>query len=429
MKKNAILVLFASLLMTSCLKDGFNDFEALKHPMTIQGEVSPSFMVPVASGSATIFDMLKMVQISYARMEVNDQGIVTITYDTAQSFHIDLTNGKGRRTSPKNSAIVHTARNSINGSVAIDLFDNIEFLENAELEVDSLKVSLNAFVVAQANQQAIAALEAYHVHVYYDSLYINVVGNDNSIYPVNIAADSIPIDSLIQGQNIKLFDNTDISTVINKRPKEIRYGARMNIAFEAAFFAMTGMSENQFVADSIGVTAVDIDADIKVEFPISAYINNLSYETDINFEPSFHLNDLAIDSSFIFLNLDNGIPLSMGVKASFVNGAGVETCEIINTTVAGAPVTATTPHVSDGSTNTLDTIVVSNEVFQALLETKKIRVKASLNTSNNDLQQRVAIRANDRLGIKFAAMLRPTYNVNFDLGGNSGNDNQEGGEQ
>ena len=201
----------------------------------------------------------------------------------------------------------------------------------------------------------------------------------------------------------------------------------MNIAFEAAFFA-SNITENDFIADSIGVTSVDIDADVKVEFPISAYINNLSYQTDINFEPSFHLGDLVIDSSYLFLTLENGIPLSLDVNAKFINEAGDST-KILNTTVGGAPVTNTAPYVSNGKTTTLDTIIVTKEVFDALLETKKIRVKAGLNTTDNDLQKRVSIKADDKLEIKLSALLHPSYNMNFDLGNGQEGDNQEGGSK
>ena len=130
MKKSAFLIMFASLLMTSCLKDGFNDFDALRHDLAINGTVSPTLGVPIGSGSATIFDMLKMVQISYATMEVDSRGIISLAYDTTASFNIDLTSSKGGNS--KDADIVHIARNNIEGSVSIDLFDNIDFLNNPQ---------------------------------------------------------------------------------------------------------------------------------------------------------------------------------------------------------------------------------------------------------------------------------------------------------
>ena len=97
MKKLSIFLVLASLLMTSCLKDGFNDFNALNYPMSFHGEVSPTLGVPIGSGSATIFDMLQMVQISYAKMEVDSRGILTIVYDTSMPWHVDFDNSKGTK--------------------------------------------------------------------------------------------------------------------------------------------------------------------------------------------------------------------------------------------------------------------------------------------------------------------------------------------
>ncbi|MBP5190468.1 MAG: hypothetical protein J6031_06095 [Bacteroidales bacterium] len=438
MKKTAFLFVLGSLLMTSCLKDGFKDFEALQHGMTISGTVSPVLGVPIGEGSATIYDMLKMVQISYATMEVDSRGIITLAYDTNMQWHVDLQDGKGSGPNPKDNEIVYVSRNSISGNVAIDLFNNMQILNEADIEVDSLLVYLRTYIKAQANPNTLQAMETYHVHVYYDQLTISVVGQDNVVYPVypapGTASDSIPIDNLVAGEYITIFNNTDISSAINKRPKEIQYSARMNIAFEAAFFATAGISENQFVADSIGMQSVDIDGDIKVKFPVSAYLNNLNYQTDISFTPSFHLNDLVVDSSMLYLDCQNGLPLSLLIRAQFVDENDQVLCDILNpvqTEVTGADValnpetnlyTATTPK------QTLIEIPVTRDVFEDLLETRKIRISAEMSTSptNDPVRNRVSIQATDRLQLRVWAKLRPTYNLNFELGSNG---NEEGGEK
>ena len=64
MKKGIFFVVLASLFMTSCLKDGFNDFDALQHPMYFHGTVNPTLGVPIGTGSANIYDMLKMVKLA-----------------------------------------------------------------------------------------------------------------------------------------------------------------------------------------------------------------------------------------------------------------------------------------------------------------------------------------------------------------------------
>ena len=256
------------------------------------------------------------------------------------------------------------------------------------------------------------------------------------IYPsANTAPDSIPIENLIAGQYITLFNNTDISAAINHRPKEIHYGARMNIAFEAAFFAST-ISENDFVADSIGVTAIDMNGDIKVRFPVSAYIDNLRYQTDINFEPSFRLDDLIIDSSMIYLDCQNGIPMSLLVSAQFVDANDVVMCDILNPTVTvveGAEVAlnpATNLYTATTPKQTLVQVPITKPVFEALLNTKKIRLMAGLNTSptGDPVRNRVSIQGNDKLNLRVWAKLKPEYTLDIDLGGNgSSEESQKGG--
>ena len=435
MKKTTLLIVLASLLATSCLKDGFKDFDALQHGMTFHGTVNPVLGVPIGTGSVTIYDMLQMVQISYATMEVDSRGIITITYDTAASWFIDLQSAKKEKAvnkgATKDPTIVHVARNSIEGSVAIDLFENLTFLDTVDIEIDSLLVYLKAYIKADADDSAIHAMENYHVHVYYDQLYIDVLGQDNSLHRVypgpNDSQDSIPIDSLIAGQYLTFFNNTDISEAINHRPKEIRYGARMNIAFEAAFFAMN-LSENEFVADSIGVRGVNISGNVKVRFPVSAYLNNLRYNTDIAFTPSFRLGDLKIDSSMLYIDCQNGIPLSLLVRAQFVDVNDQVLCDILDpveTVVEGANVELnpnTNLYTSVAPKETLIQIPITQTVFDALLQTRKIRIGAGLNTSptGNALRKRVSIQATDKLDLRVWAKLHPTYDIDFDLGG-SGN--------
>jgi hypothetical protein len=434
MKKPLLLALLAGALFTSCLKDGFNDFDALKHPMTFQGTVSPTLGVPIGMGSATLYDMLQMVQLSDAKMEVGANGIITILYDTTAFWNIQLDNNKKTpKSGAKDGTIVHVARNTTQGSIAIDLFNNIGALNDAELEVDSLKVYFKTHLLAHAREGAVDSMAKYHVHVYYDQLTLYVVGKDNTVQQVLAINDSIPIDSLLAGQDVILFNDEDISGAVNMRPKELRYSARMNIAFEAAFFASAGISENQFVADSIGITSVDVTGDIKVRFPISAYINDLNYDAQIDFSPSFQLGQLSIDTSMIYLECNNSIPLSLLLRAQLLDSTDAPLCDLLDpilTEVAGADVAinpVTNLYSSVGPNRTLVQIPVTAPVFDALLKTKKIQLTATLNTTTtgDPIRNRVAVQASDKLDLRVWAKLTPSYNLDIDI--NTGN--TEGGAE
>ncbi|MBR6330502.1 MAG: hypothetical protein IKR79_02505, partial [Bacteroidales bacterium] len=153
------------------------------------------------------------------------------------------------------------------------------------------------------------------------------------------------------------------------------------------------------------------------------------------FAPSFHLDDLVIDSSMLYIDCQNGLPLSLLLRVQFVDGNDQVLCDVLDpvqTEVAGADVAlnpTTNLYTSTGQKQTLIQIPVTKQVFENLLETQKIRLFAELNTSstNDPIRNRVSIQADDRLSVRVWAKLKPTYNLNFDLG-NTDN-NSEGGEQ
>lgn len=438
MKKPLFITIMACLMLSSCEKI-VGDLDFLNHDIAVQGTINPTLGVPIAHGSVSVYDILQMVQVTVAKVEIGDDGIINIIYDTAQTFTVNLDESKGRRygSATKSDSVdyVHISRNSIQGMIKIDIFDNIDSsLNGASIEIDHLYVNMGAYVKAEANPDALALMDTFHVDVYYDSLYIIAIGKDGSSETINLP-NVVPIDSLIQGQHIQLFDKEDISQVINKRPVEIMYGVRMNIAFEAEFFA-TGLSENQFVSDSIGVHSVNIDADVKVEFPFSTYINDLSYKTDLEFSPNIDLKEFTIDSSMIILDCNNGLPLTLGMSAKLIDSTGTELCELIDpspTILAGAPVKddGNGHFVSNGKTNSKIMIPVTASIFDKLQKTKGIRLDATLNTTStgSTANKNVAVRATDMLDINITAKAKPLYNLDIDLNGGNNDNGQKGGKR
>ena len=440
MRKPLFIAIMACLMFTSCEKI-VGDLDFLNHEMAVQGTINPTLGVPVAHGSISIHDVLQMVQVTAAKVEIGEDGIIDIIYDTAQKFTVILdesgkkTKRHGSYSKSDTADYVHISRNSIQGTIKIDIFDNIDSsLNGASIEVDHLFVNMGAYVKADANPDALALMDTFHVDVYYDSLYIIAIGKDGSSETINLP-NVVPIDSLIQGQYIKIFDKEDISHVINKHPVEILYGVRMNIAFEAEFFE-TGLSENQFVSDSIGVHSVDIDADVKIEFPFSTFIKDLTYKTDLLFDPNIDLKEFSIDSSMIILDCNNSLPLSLGLSAKFIDSTGTELCELLDptpTVLAGAPVKddGKGHFVSNGMTNSKIMIPITASVFEKLQKTKGVRLDATLNTTStgSTTNKNVAVRATDMLDINITAKAQPLYNLNFDLNRGSNSNNQKGGQR
>lgn len=444
MKKTVFAALLACLMLTSCEKI-VGDLDFLDHDFEVQGTISPTLGVPVAHGSISVYDILQMVQVTEAEIEYTDDGIVTIVYDTVIKHTAIIDNGsvsKSRKYSHRKGAskgdIVHnyvdTTHNSIQGAIKIDIFDNIDStLNGASIEVDSLLVSLGAYAKAVAREGALEAMQACHVGVFYDSLYIIAVGKSGNTERINLP-NVIPVDSLIEGQYLKLFDKEDIGYIINMRPVEIRYGVRMNIAFEAEFYN-TDITAGQFVADSIGIDSVNITADIEVAFPISTSINNLSYNTDLRLNTSIDFDKLTIDSSMLILTCDNGLPLYLDINATLMNvDTLTQNTTLLSTlldpsptTLAGAPVglDAMGHYTAVGKSHSELRIPITATVYNDLLNANAIRIEAILNTSQTGdaIKKRVAIKSSDMLDIMVTAKIKPNYPFTFGENGNDDNDN------
>lgn len=432
MKKLFPFLLVACLVMTSCVKEG--DFEALKHDISIEGEVSPTFGLPIGYGSATIHDLLSMVQESESYVEVDEDGVITLAYSFDTLLVVEIENtGKGRHPSAKSDStsaeISHLTQRTFEGSYAVDLFENITILDTLNFEVDSILLNFWAFVNVRAKEGAVENIEKYHVHVYYDSLYINIIGENGRLYPIYYNTDSIIyIDSILHsGQNIHLFDNTDLSNVINKRMREVKYGGRMNIAFEAQFFEAQ-VSEEQFVTDSIGIEAINIDGHLNVRFPLSTYIKQISYETDIQVASTFKAEDIVVDSSHLLFQFTNGIPLNLDMTAILLDS----TDNVLDTILYDAKINGAEVERNDHgryvsktpSVNNID-IEINNHVWNSLQSTRKIRLKAGLGTSTvGNNKTRVSIRDTDMLEFKLRALAHASYNLNFDINTSS---NKKGG--
>jgi len=434
MKRKLLFLAMVSLLFSSCLKDGLNDFEALQHPMHLNGTINPTLGIPIGEGSANIYDLLNMFQAIQANVLISDNGLINFVYsDSNVHYHIDMEDSKGQGS--KSGDIVYISKKLINGETEIDLFDNItEELNGADIDVDSILVDFGAFVQATAKEGTDTLLEHYHVHIYYDSITITTVGENNLATRVIDMEDSIPVNNLLEGEYITLLEGGDLSSIINDRPNKVQYTARLNIAFEAAFFATAGVSTDQFVADSLGITAVDIDADINVRFPLSAKISNLEYTTDIDFAPNFNMEELTIDSSILFLECNNNIPLEILLDGSLLDSNDVKICDLLDpvqTTLAAAEVTfdpTSNYYCSSNPSNTVIKIVVNRNVYDALQSAKKLHLHGVLNTAStgNPARPCVAIKSTDYLEMRVYAKIKPEYTIDIPLFGNT---DQKGGAQ
>ncbi len=435
MKKRLLFLAAACMAFTACLKDGFNDFEALRHPLHLQGEINPTLGVPIGDATANINDLLNMFQTVGAYVDVDDNGIIAFVYDTEYQDTIYFENSKSKGHASK--SVVYTTQQVVEGEAEIDLFSNIDLLDDSELSVEQVLVSISTYTISDSKPQTDSLLGTQGVSIFYDSITLSVVGEDNQVHEI-ISAGELPnlnLDSLIHGQSLDLIRDRNINGIINYRPKLIRYTARLNITFDESFFAGGITSDpSQLVADSLGINYIYIDADVHARFPLSLSLNKLNYNTDIAFASSFNMENLIVDSSVIYLECTNGIPLNLQLAGSLVDAGGNVLCRLFDPTptilqASEVAFDATSGHyVSSTPTSTILAISVTREVYNALQNTTALRLEANLSTqeTGNPANNNVAIRSTDQLAIRVYAKLKPTYHIDIPIGGKTMG-NEKGG--
>lgn len=425
-KKATILVLAAGvMLLASCLKDGFNDFDAFNHPMHITGEAHPELGVPVAYGEVNLWDMIQMVQTSNASFELNSADVITLVYrDSTSHWDFDMQESKVRREDNGRKEAVFTSRRFIAGEVEIDLFDSIG-LSNAELEVDSILVYLSAYIKGESGPGADTLTNREDVHIYYDSITLKAVGEDGIPHTVLTSGTTrYPVDSILEGETVLLLDNENVNLIVNSRPKRFTYTARLNFGFEPSFFAHLGTTVTDTnVSNLLDIQSVSVDPVIQVRFPISLYANNLEYTTSMEFTVSERLEDFEIDSSMLYLKCTNGLPLSFFIDGQLLGPNGTVLCELVNDTVEGGSVSQVGDlYVVTNPTESVVGIPLTRQVYDALMECTAVRLHGRLNTSStgNAGHKCVAIRNTDFLGMNIYALLRPRYTFDIELNAPNG---------
>lgn len=436
MKKILLLSLLAGFLSTSCLKDGLNDFDALNHigDMSVHVTAHPVLGFPIGEGSATIYDIIKNVEISMATIEFDGDSVINFVFDTNFHSQVNLQQNKTRhsKTQMKGNEVVWKTSSILSGSSSFSIFDSIPIINESTMDVDSLIVTVKAFVKAGDEDSArIAdALQRYHLQIFYDSVELEILYNDGNWQRLETGLDTLSFQDVIGGKQINVFDHVNMSDFINKRPSQFRYALKMNIALEADFFGMSDFSNYENIVDSVMVDVIDVDAQMEMRLPISAQIANMSYDSDVELSltlDSMELLDyITLDSSILYIDIFNGIPIECLLQASLVDENDAVLYQIIDTTMAGADIVKVNNHwISNGEKETLIPIVVSQNIFNALRKTAKLRLSTKINTSDiNSAGHHVSIRANDKISIRIYAKLDPSLSYELSL-----SDNKKGGKK
>lgn len=428
-------ILFATILLsvlgltTSCIKE--NDFDALKHPIYIQGTFNPNLGLPIGSASLTIQDMLGMFKQTEAWVEINPTtSLVTVHYDTIIHENFPFDNGSKplnkKHIGKGGSDVAAISEKTLSGELTIDLFDNVR--ELSHLNIRNLQVSLLSFVKANTTEATEQAILDYGVEVYFDSVHLKAFGKAGNM-DITPQDTLIKVSELLRGDTVVLFDKEDISNLVNIQPKYVQYAYRMRIVVPQSVFANIE-NVNSFMNDTMKIESMDVDASLDVNFPLSVSVDTLSYNVDLDLNlDSVDLKDLKVDSSSLILEFVNGLPVGLEVGAQFKDKNTGTTFDLFDQAKVNLASGIVSPNAAMTGTSTVSQptsttvrIPLTNDKLQAFLHAEKLSISSTVSTADYQNGTVVSVQGTDALQVRLYAQIQPNLTVNIPIIGNGSND-------
>ncbi len=426
-------ILALAFTMTSCLRD--DDWEMLKHPLNITGEMHPTFGIPIGSGQMNMNDLLTSMSAIYEGIIDESSNTITVQYNVNVSDTIYALNyipTSKRKGAAKTD--FYTKDTIVETAIDIDFFNNVIELQN--LSIAHVYVVLSVGVEGNAPDFVVN-----HVHAVFDSMelwYDDYNGVHKQFIPtdVDLSTFSVQIDNIQDGIH-QTFDTMDMAQMINERPSKLyaRYHMKFNVDSEIISENIANMTIPQILA-GLNMTHIIYSANMDVEMPLSVSINDMAYSfyldlgkglSGVNLDSIINsINEglsAEITMSEFTLATENGIPLNLTLSAYGCAADSVtRLCTLFtDKKVHSAPRRQVDPIVYEADRSqppTKDTIVaqLNRTVLDQLNSSKYLRVDITVDSRdpNNNLQH-VAVKRDDFLQLKAYLKVHPDINVNIEL--------------
>ncbi len=466
MKKRLFLVgLLATVLLFGACTD---DEKALfNHPYRMQGELDPSFRVPIiSSGQLNFNDLLSSFDGTFTGAITSDN-VITFHYDTSIRETIivgGLITQPANRTA-RHAVKRHTTKTSstpfisrdtvITYTIPIDLFDkaDMQSIVDGNISIGEILVNLGAFINGGCPPNVDSALRAY-VSARFDSIFIDYQAHDYSNHTFSgFASQSLELNDIIAGGMLQ-FDSINVAEIVNWMPRSITAGFRMHLDVDSAIvedqlgaILSNPSAINSFheLLDSLRMTWLTFGADLAVNIPFEIRIGNLeyTYELELNGNGDTSqsvlesldtmltrlLGDGAVnlDSSHVtaFLTLENDIPFNLRINGTLVDENGVPLYLLLaDTTIAAAQIAPIIPGSniweSVGPTRTCIELPLTVEALEKMTQASKLKLNLSIATSVAD-NHFVRVKRTDYLKIKLGVQLSPNIKIDMPLFDGFGN--------
>ena len=434
------VLLLLSLLMVACDKE---DFDALRHPIVLEGEFDPLFGIPVAKMSADMATLTGMLDFNNdVSVYIGEDDIVSFRYYYNKHFTMSWVAGKGAvKGSTKDSFDTIRSYSYIEGTQTFDLFEKLEIFDTNEFNVNEFLVTLDADVKGYVNSSFQEAV-ARGANLTFDSLSIVIHCMDGYTeeLPQLITTEKVSVVELLQTRNISIFNKHNLKDTIEHRPTNVDYTVRMCITIPTEQM-MPGSGFDECI-QSLGVDSMMADMHACLELPLNFYSHGVSYNDTLSLDLSnlneqlanihdetmegenysLHLND---SNCYIAFVTKNYLPTELKFNITFLDGAGNE---ILHTLFGGdraiyaAPVVPLAGHadtwVSDGASTAQFKVHLSLKELKKLCDTRSLAYKIDLNTANHEQtgnKPYVAVRMDDKIDIRAYVVLSPHADFSIPL--------------
>ena len=270
-----IMLLLLPILMTACDKE---EFEALRHPLVLEGEFDPLFGIPVAKMSADMATIVGMLDFNNdVSVYIGEDDIVSFRYYYNKHFTMSwVASKRAAKGSTKDGFDTIRSYSLIEGTQTFDLFEKLEIFDTNEFNVNEFLVTVDADVKGFVNSSFQEAL-AVGANLTFDSLSIIVHCQDGYTeeLPQLITTEKVSVAELLETRNIPIFSKYNMKDVIEHRPTSVDYAVRMCITIPTDQMA-PGSTFNQCM-ETLGVDSMMADMHACLELPLNFYSHGVSY--------------------------------------------------------------------------------------------------------------------------------------------------------
>lgn len=423
------IVAVGALTTVSCLRD--DDLEILRHPIHIEGTISPNYAVPLASGQMSFNDLLENLSSDFTgNIEANNE-VLTVKWDGVYSdtiYPLSSYTGKSTpRPTPKDETYLYEKDTIISQSIPIPLFDNadLEQLANSSLAIKELWVNLT---VAARGEPA-NVME--HITASYSDLLVTYIDRDGITRQFDplTSVTEVEIENLRDGLH-RDYDSINLASIVNSYPRQIDVSFNLKVKVRSSILYI-GWESYSFaqMLDTLQMTRLiySIGANVRVPFDINMGHFSYVYDLDLGEEGTsgFNLDSIVsqihdslhvdVDSLKLMLDFYNHIPIDLSVDAQMLDADGHLLSHLFNDrTIRSSKLHEMQPPYT-GSFRAYDTthtrvpVLLKEQDIDNLKRARTLRLKVGLYSNDHF----VVIRRDDYLRIR--ASLQAAVAANFNI--------------